>query len=175
MKSDFILVEEFYCLTMKENTLIRKSFKKIGDKKFLVHWCHYVHSEGTYNWDFSVVTSFNTHTSNTSLMGTVMGRAKNNIKQLIETIDKPLNTILNDYEIEEKIVVETKYNLRPRKNNEIEKDVLQKYIGKKYPLMSNQKISKIIEEIVNGYKLKTNNKCKCKKCTTEENVNKNGK
>ena len=55
---------------------------------------------------------------------------------------------MNDYEIEEKIVVETKYNLRPRKNNEIE---------------------------VNGYKLKTNNKCKCKKCTTEENVNKNGK
>ena len=150
MKSDFILVEEFYCLTMKENTLIRKSFKKIGDKKFLVHWCHYVHSEGTYNWDFSVVTSFNTHSSNTSLMGTVMDRAKNNIKKLIETIDKPLNTILNDYEIEEKIVVETKYNLRPRprKNNEIE---------------------------VNGYKLKTNNKCKCKKCTTEENVNKNGK
>ena len=153
MKSDFILVEEFYCLTMKENTLIRKSFKKIGDKKFLVHWCHYVHSEGTYNWDFSVVTSFNTHSSDTSLnqsMFTVMGRAKNNIKQLIETIDKPLNTILNDYEIEEKIVVETKYNLRPRprKNNEIE---------------------------VNGYKLKTNNKCKCKKCTTEENVNKNGK
>ena len=147
MKSDFILVEEFYCLTMKENTLIRKSFKKIGDKKFLVHWCHYVHSEGTYNWDFSVVTSFNTHSSNTSLMGTVMDRAKNNIKKLIETIDKP---ILNDYEIEEKIVVETKYNLRPRprKNNEIE---------------------------VNGYKLKTNNKCKCKKCTTEENVNKNGK
>ena len=172
MKSDFILVEEFYCLTMKENTLIRKSFKKIGDKKFLVHWCHYVHSEGTYNWDFSVVTSFNTHSSNTSLMGTVMDRAKNNIKKLIETIDKP---ILNDYEIEEKIVVETKYNLRPRKNNEIEKDVLQKYIGKKYPLMSNQKISKIIEEIVNGYKLKTINKCKCKKCTTEENVNKNGK
>ena len=94
---------------------------------------------------------------------------------------------MNDYEIEEKIVVETKYNLRPRKNNEIEKDVLQKYIGKKYPLMSNQKISKIIEEKadkyididhyheVNGYKLKTNNKCKCKKCTTEENVNKNGK
>ena len=148
MKSDFILVEEFYCLTMKENTLIRKSFEKIGDKKFLVHWCHYVHSEGTYNWDFSVVTSFNTHSSNTSLMGTVMDRAKNNIKKLIETIDKPLNTILNDYEIEEKIVVETKYNLRPRKNNEIE---------------------------VNGYKLKTNNKCKCKKCTTEENVNKNGK
>ena len=148
MKSDFILVEEFYCLTMKENTLIRKSFKKIGDKKFLVHWCHYVHSEGTYNWDFSVVTSFNTHSSNTSLMGTVMDRAKNNIKKLIETIDKPLNTILNDYEIEEKIVVETKYNLRKRKNNEIE---------------------------VNGYKLKTNNKCKCKKCTTEENVNKNGK
>ena len=148
MKSDFILVEEFYCLTMKENTLIRKSFEKIGDKKFLVHWCHYVHSEGTYNWDFSVVTSFNTHSSNTSLMGTVMDRAKNNIKKLIETIDKPLNTILNDYEIEEKIVVETKYNLRPRKNNEIE---------------------------VNGYKLKTNNKCKCNKCTTEENVNKNGK
>ena len=77
-----------------------------------------------------------------------MDRAKNNIKKLIETIDKPLNTILNDYEIEEKIVVETKYNLRKRKNNEIE---------------------------VNGYKLKTNNKCKCKKCTTEENVNKNGK
>ena len=163
---------------MKENTLIRKSFKKIGDKKFLVHWCHYVLSEGTYTWDFSVATTFNTHSSNVSLnqsMFTVMGRAKNNIKQLIETIDKPLNTILNDYEIEEKIVVETKYNLRPRKNNEIEKDVLQKYIGKKYPLMSNQKISKIIEEIVNGYKLKTNNKCKCKKCTTEENVNKNGK
>ena len=83
-------------------------------------------------------------------MFTVMGRAKNNIKQLLETIDKPLNTILNDYKIEEKIVVETKYNLRPRprKNNEIE---------------------------VNGYKLKTNNKFKCKKCTTEENVNKNGK
>ena len=58
---------------------------------------------------------------------------------------------------------------------EKEKDVLQKYIGKKYPLMSKQRISKIIEEIVNGYKLKTNNKCKCKKCTTEENVNKNGK
>ena len=58
---------------------------------------------------------------------------------------------------------------------EKEKDVLQKYIGKKYPLMSKQKISKIIEEIVNGYKLKTINKCKCKKCTTEENVNKNGK
>ena len=37
----------------------------------------------------------------------------------------------------------------------------KKYIGKKYPLMSNQKISKIIEEIVNGNKLKTNNKCKC--------------
>ena len=155
-----------------------------------MHWCHYVPSEGTYNWDFSVVTSFNTHSSDTSLnqsMFTVMVRAKNNIKQLLETIDKPLNTILNDYEIEEKIVVETKYNLRPRKNNEIEKDVLQKYIGKKYPLMSNQKISKIIEEKadkyididhyheVNGYKLKTNNKCKCKKCTTEENVNKNGK
>ena len=69
-----------------------------------------------------------------------MGGAKNNIKQLIETIDKPLNTILNDYEIVEKIVVETKYNLRKRKNNEIE---------------------------VNGYKLKTNNKCKCNKCTTE--------
>ena len=172
---------------MKENTLIRKSFKKIGDKKFLVHWCHYVHSEGTYNWDFSVVTSFNTHSSNTSLRCTVMDIAKNNIKKLIEIIDKPVNTILNDYEIEEKIVVETKYNLRPRKNNEIEKDVLQKYIGKKYPLMSKQKISKIIEEKadkyididhyheVNGYKLKTNNKCKCKKCTTEENVNKNGK
>ena len=80
-------------------------------------------------------------------MGTVMDRAKNNIKKLIEKIDKP---ILNDYEIEEKIVVETKYNLRPRprKNNEKE---------------------------VNGYKLKTNNKYKCKKCTTEENVNKNGK
>ena len=77
-----------------------------------------------------------------------MDIAKNNIKKLIEIIDKPVNTILNDYEIEEKIVVETKYNLRPRKNNEIE---------------------------VNGYKLKTNNKCKCKKCTTEENVNKNGK
>ena len=70
---------------------------------------------------------------------------------------------------------------------EKEKDVLQKYIGKKYPLMSKQKISKIIAEKadkyididhyheVNGYKLKTNNKCKCKKCTTEENVNKNGK
>ena len=41
--------------------------------------------------------------------------------------------------------------------------------------MRNQTISKIIEEIVNGYKLKTINKCKCKKCTTEENVNKNGK
>ena len=100
---------------MKENTLIRKSFKKIGDKKFLVHWCHYVHSEGTYTWDFSVVTSFNTHSSNTSLMGTVMGRAKNNIKQLIETIDKPLNTTLNNFDISEKIVVETKYNLRKRK------------------------------------------------------------
>ena len=74
-------------------------------------------------------------------MGTVMDRAKNNIKKLIETIDKPLNTILNDYEIEEKIVVETKYNLRKRKNNEIE---------------------------VNGYKLKTNSKCKCNKCTNED-------
>ena len=118
MKSDFILVEEFYCLTMKENTLIRKSFKKIGDKKFLVHWCHYVHSEGTYNWDFSVVTSFNTHSSNTSLnqsMFTVMGRAKNNIKQLLETIDKPLNTTMNNFDISEKIVAETKYNLRKRK------------------------------------------------------------
>ena len=81
-------------------------------------------------------------------MGTVMDRAKNNIKKLIETIDKP---ILNDYEIEEKIVVETKYNLRPRKNNEIEKDVLKKYIGRKYPLMSNQKISKIIEEKADKY------------------------
>ena len=143
-----------------------------------MQWCHYVLSERTYTWDFSVATTFNTHSSNVNLnqsMFNVMGKARNNIKQLIETIDKPLNTILNDYEIEEKIVVETKYNLRPRKNNEIEKDVLQKYIGKKYPLMSNQKISKIIEEIVNGNKLKTNNKCKCKKCTTEENVNKNGK
>ena len=52
---------------MKENTLIRKSFKKIGDKEFLVHWCHYVLSEGTYTWDFSDATSFNTHSSNASL------------------------------------------------------------------------------------------------------------
>ena len=102
-----------------------------------MQWCHYVLSEGTYTWDFSVATSFNTHSSNVNVMGT----AKSNIKQLIETIDKPLNTTLNNFDISEKIVVETKYNLRKRKNNEIE---------------------------VNGYKLKTNNKCKCNKCTTED-------
>ena len=34
---------------------------------------------------------------------------------------------------------------------EKEKDVLQKYIGKKYPLMSKQKISKIIEEKADKY------------------------
>ena len=44
-----------------------------------------------------------------------MGKAKNNIKQLIETIDKPLNTTLNNFDISEKIVVETKYNLRKEK------------------------------------------------------------
>ena len=91
--------------------------------KFLVQWCHYVLSEGTYTWDFSVATTFNTHSSNVSLnqsMFTVMGRAKNNTKQLIETIDKLLNTTLNNFDISEKIVVETKYNLRKRKNNKIE-------------------------------------------------------